>query len=96
MSPLTWAVLAGRGALIGRRHWQLLTPKKRRRLRELIAKSRGRPSNLTADERAEVQKLVSKLELRRLGVDLAALASPVPIPGRNGKPGRTARRNRDG
>jgi hypothetical protein len=40
--------------------WAALTPDERRRLRELIAKSRGRPSNLTERERGQIRELAAK------------------------------------
>jgi hypothetical protein len=40
--------------------WGALTPTERRRLRDLIAKSRGRPSNLTERERQRVRELAAK------------------------------------
>jgi hypothetical protein len=36
------------------------------RLRELVAKSRGRPSNLSPSERHELRYLLHRLELARL------------------------------
>ena len=40
--------------------WAALTPDERRRFRELIAKSRGRPSNLTERERGQIRELAAK------------------------------------
>ena len=49
-----WQVLA--------RHWQNLTPAERRRLRELLTRSKGRPSNLSRREQRELRDLVRKLD----------------------------------
>ena len=49
-------------AVMLRRHWKLLEPRDRARLAELVRRSQGRPNRLTADERAEVRRLVAKLE----------------------------------
>ena len=45
-----------------RRHWKRLDPTERSRLAELVRKSQGRPNRLTATERADVRRLVAKLE----------------------------------
>ena len=49
-------------AMLLRRHWKLLEPADRARLAALVRKSQGRPHRLTANERAEVRRLVAKLE----------------------------------
>ncbi|HEX2128743.1 MAG TPA: hypothetical protein VHF58_05955 [Solirubrobacterales bacterium] len=50
-------------ALLVRRHLALLEPDERGRLAKLVAQSKGRPrSNLTANEREELLRLVRKLE----------------------------------
>jgi hypothetical protein len=55
-------------ALLVRRHLTLLEPDERGRLAKLVAQSKGRPrSNLTANEREELLRLVRKLEPGELG-----------------------------
>lgn len=49
-------------AMTLRRHWKLLEPAERVRLGELVRLSQGRPNRLDAKERAEVRRLVAKLE----------------------------------
>ena len=49
-------------ALTLHRHWRFLTPDERRRLALLVKKSQGSPTKLTAPERAEMRRLVRKLE----------------------------------
>jgi hypothetical protein len=50
-------------ALLVRRHLTLLAPDERGRLAKLVAQSHGRPrTNLTANEREELLRLVKKLE----------------------------------
>ena len=44
----------------GRRAWDALTPDERRELRDLVGKSRGRPRNLTAQERRRLGYLAGK------------------------------------
>lgn len=52
------------------RHWQRLTPAERRRVRELLTKFRGRPSNLSKREQRELRDLVSKLDAPVLAREL--------------------------
>ncbi len=50
-------------AILARRHMQLLEADERRRLGKIVAKSKGRPrTNLSANEREEMLRLVRKLE----------------------------------
>jgi hypothetical protein len=44
----------------GKRSWDSLTPDERRRLGELIRKSKGRRSNLTEAERTRMWEIVKK------------------------------------
>jgi hypothetical protein len=44
----------------GRRVWDKYTPAERRRLGELVRKSKGRRANLTERERGELWRLVKK------------------------------------
>ena len=48
-----------------------LTPRERRRVTEIVRKSRGRPGNLTNAEREELRRLASKLDVKGLARDLA-------------------------
>ena len=45
-----------------RRHWKYLTPGERAKLASLLKKSQGVPTRLTPAERADVRRLVRKLE----------------------------------
>lgn len=49
-------------AIALRRHWKYLTPAERSQLAGLVKKSRGAPTKLTPRERADVRRLVRKLE----------------------------------
>jgi hypothetical protein len=51
-----------------------LTPSERSKLGGLIKKSRGRLSNLSVRERAELRQLVNKLELPEAGKKLVPFA----------------------
>jgi hypothetical protein len=80
--PLGWALLAAEAVMVLRRHWGSLQPHSRQRLRELTAKSKGRPGNLTREERRELVHHVRQLDLKGLARDIGEVASPVRIPGR--------------
>jgi hypothetical protein len=80
--PIMWVLTVAEAVVATRRHWAGLDPRTRKRLRELVTKSRGRPSNLTAAEKRELRSLVGSLNLTKLGRDLAAVASPLRGPGR--------------
>jgi len=55
-------------ALLARRHLQLLERDERLRLTGLVAQSKGRPrTNLSANEREELLRLVKKLEPGQFG-----------------------------
>jgi hypothetical protein len=45
----------------GRKYWDRLTPKERNELLDLMRKSKGRRSNLTAKEQDRVVKLLDKI-----------------------------------
>jgi hypothetical protein len=79
---LSWLLAAVETALATRRHWQRIEPGTRRRLRELVIKSRGNPSNLTPHERRELRRLAGQLDLRTLVRELGDVVSPLPLPGR--------------
>jgi len=67
-----------------RNHWKRLEPGERAELAELVKKSQGRPSRLSAKERTTVRRLVAKLEPGQIA------RSVVPI-GRRAAKGRRAR-----
>jgi hypothetical protein len=80
--PLMWAFLVAEALTTTRRHFAGIDPRARRRVVELARKSKGRPSNLTAQEKSELRRLVGEMDLWQLSKDLAAVASPVGMPGR--------------
>ncbi|MCW3011133.1 MAG: hypothetical protein JWO90_1537 [Solirubrobacterales bacterium] len=67
-------LLVIQAALAARDHWSVLTPEERTDLARLLRATRGRPSNLTAREKAELRRLVGRLDLPGLGKDLLPLA----------------------
>jgi len=66
VKAVPWAVLLQAGAAAHRR-WRELEESDRRRLSELVRKSRGRPGNLSARERADIRRLVGKLDVAGIG-----------------------------
>jgi len=79
--PLLWAFAVAEALTTTRRHFAGVDPKARRRVGELVRKSKGRPSNLSAHEKSELRRLVGQMDLWQLSKDLAAVASPVGMPG---------------
>jgi hypothetical protein len=71
-----WFIAAIQVAWLANRHWRRLEPEERRRLRELIRKSRGRPSRLSRKERAEAEELLQKLDYAELGGGVAKTLLP--------------------
>jgi hypothetical protein len=80
--PVAWALMVAEAAFVLRRHWGALHPHSRRRLRELVVKSKGRPGMLTREERRELIQHVRQLDLRALAGELADAVSPIRLPGR--------------
>jgi hypothetical protein len=80
--PLMWAFAVAEALAATRRHFVGIDPKVRRRAVELVRKSKGRPSNLSAHEKRELRELVGQMDLWNLSKELAAVASPVGMPGR--------------
>jgi hypothetical protein len=76
--PFLWAWAVAEALMATRRHWSGIEPRTRKRLTELVTKSRGRPSNLSSAEKRELRKLVGELDLRALSRELGAVASPLP------------------
>jgi hypothetical protein len=71
-----WFIAAIQVAWLANRHWRRLEPEERRRLRELIRKSRGRPSRLSRKERAEAEVLLQKLDFAEFGGDVTTTLLP--------------------
>jgi hypothetical protein len=71
-----WLIAALEAAWIANRHWRRLEPDERARLRELVRKSRGRPSRLSDRERDEAAELLRKLDYAELGGSITGLFLP--------------------
>jgi DNA primase catalytic subunit len=48
-----------------------LSPAERRRVTQILRKSKGNPANVTPHEREELRRLAGKVDLKRLGQDIA-------------------------
>jgi hypothetical protein len=73
LKALPWAA-ALQGAVAVNRHWRRLSEKERARARQLLKDSGGRIGSLSAKERAELRKLVGKLDLKGIGRELLPIA----------------------
>lgn len=80
--PIAKLLVIGELALLAREHVGMLEPAERRRLFDLVRRTRGRRRNLSSGERDELARLVAKAD-PRLFVGVAAdKFSPVPLPRR--------------
>jgi hypothetical protein len=83
--PLLWAFAVAEALTTTRRHFEGVNPRARSRAVELVRKSHGRARNLTPQEKQELRRLVGEMDLWQLSKDLAAVASPVGMPGHRKK-----------
>lgn len=80
--PVAKLLALGEIVVLTRDHVTRLEPHERRRVLELVRIGRGRPSNLTARQRAELQMLVAKADPRLFAGLVADKLSPVKLPKR--------------
>lgn len=80
--PVMRLLMLGEVALLARDHIERLEPRERRRLVVLMRDARGRPRNLSTDERQELQDLIAKAEPKLFAQEAAEKLSPVPLPKR--------------
>jgi hypothetical protein len=80
--PILKVLAIGEIALLARSHLRRLEPVERRRFVELLRDGRGRPRNLSEEERTELSALVAKAEPRLFAGSVADALSPVPLPKR--------------
>ncbi|MCU0313226.1 MAG: hypothetical protein MUC84_04095 [Solirubrobacteraceae bacterium] len=71
-------------------HWQRADEADRRRAVEILRTSKGLPHKMTRDERHELVEIAKRIDHVALGRDLAATASPMPVPGLKTKPPKKA------
>lgn len=80
--PIMKLLMIGEIAVLARDHASRLSAAEWRRLVELMRIARGRPSNLSARQRSELESLVAKAEPRAFAGAAVDKLSPVPIPNR--------------
>jgi hypothetical protein len=71
-----WVIAAIEIGWLANRHWRLLDREERRRARELLVKSRGMPSRLSARERREAEAILRKLDYPGFGGGAAGILLP--------------------
>lgn len=75
-------LVLGEVAILARDHIERLEPSERRRLVVLMRDARGRPRNLSAKQREELEQLIAKAEPKLFAAAAAQKLSPVPLPKR--------------
>jgi hypothetical protein len=85
VGAIPWLTVA-RVAMVVSRRWNALSSKERTRIAQLVGESRGRASNLSLKQRAELHKLARKLDLKGMGSELWPL-----LRGSRGRRGRKRR-----
>ena len=71
-----WVIAAIEIGWIANSHWRRLDADERRRARQLLVKSRGVPSRLTARERREATAIFEKLDYPEFGGRAAGILLP--------------------
>lgn len=80
--PLFKLVAIAEVAILARDHITRLEPAERRRLIELVRRSRGGRGDISPEEREELASLVARVEPRLFAGLAADKLSPVPLPRR--------------
>lgn len=75
--PVARLVILAEVAMIAGEHVGRLSPRERRRVLELLRRGRGRPSNLSQRERAELATLVAKAEPKLFARSVVRKFSPI-------------------
>jgi ABC-type lipoprotein export system ATPase subunit len=75
--PIARLIIIAEIAMLAGEHVGRLEPSERRRVLELLRHGRGRPSNLTQRERAELATLVAKAEPRLFARSVAKKFNPL-------------------
>ena len=77
-----WVIAALEIGWLAGHHWRLLDRGERHRARELLVKSRGKPSRLTPAERREAETILQKLDYPGFGGRAAGILLPFRPAGR--------------
>jgi hypothetical protein len=80
--PVAKLLAVGEIAMLAREHFERLDADERREFLSLMARARGRRSNLSPDDRAHFAALIAKLNPRLFAGLVADKLSPVPLPKR--------------
>lgn len=75
--PIARLIIVAEVAMLAGEHVGRLEPRERRRVFELLRRGRGRPSNLSHRERAELAMLVAKAEPKLFARAVAKKFSPI-------------------
>ncbi|MDO9355869.1 MAG: hypothetical protein Q7T55_19380, partial [Solirubrobacteraceae bacterium] len=63
-------MLLGQAAVVLRDHWKRISAADRARLAGLLKASKGRPANLTPQQRTELAAIIKRADIAGLGRDL--------------------------
>lgn len=69
LRPVPWMMVLELGR-IAYDHWREMPAGDRRRLGELLRRSKGRPTRLSAGERRELREIVRRVDVKSMGRDL--------------------------
>ena len=75
LRALPWRLILEVATIVVTRFRDDLQPGDRRRLTALVRKSKGNPRRLTEKERHEVVKILRRVDLSRLGRDVAGVVT---------------------
>jgi hypothetical protein len=75
--PIARLIIVAEVAILAGEHVGRLEPGERRRVLALLRRGRGRPSNLTRRERAELAMLVAKVDPKLFAKSVAKKFSPI-------------------
>jgi hypothetical protein len=70
LRAVPWLLLFEVGRGVHSHVMDSLSPAERRRVGEILRKSKGNPTHVTPREREELRRLAGKLDFKRLGRDL--------------------------
>ena len=70
-------------------HWNRVDERDRARAAQILGDAKGMPQRMSADDRHELVDIAKRVDAIALGRDLAATATPFPVPGlRSKKPAK--------
>jgi hypothetical protein len=80
MLPVVRLIMAAEVLVIGKHHFDRITPAERGQVIRLVSKAKGRPKNLSEQEQIELTAIVQKLEPRLFLAEATDRISPVGVP----------------